>query len=79
MAPKRIIILEGVYAARSELADLVDLSVMVATSDDVRTARLTAREGTIGPWERQWHQAEDAYFQNVMPHGAFDFILNLKA
>lgn len=48
VAPKRIIILESVYAARSELADLVDLSVMVATSDDVRTARLTAREGTIG-------------------------------
>jgi uridine kinase len=55
-----IVILEGVYAARPELADLLDLRVMLAVPDEVRTARLMAREGTIGPWEQQWHDSEDS-------------------
>lgn len=48
LKPRRIVILEGVYAAHPELADLVDLRVMLTASDDVRLARLMAREGTIG-------------------------------
>ncbi|MGO6733349.1 ATP-binding cassette domain-containing protein [Rhizobium ruizarguesonis] len=76
---KRIIILEGVYAARPELADLIDLRVMLAVPHHVRMARLMAREGTIGPWEQQWHQAENAYFQSVMPPEAFDAIAEFPA
>jgi uridine kinase len=79
LAPKRIVILEGVYAARPELADLIDLRVMLAAPDGVRTARLMAREGTIGPWERQWHQAEDAYFRSIMPPEAFGAVAEFPA
>nr|AIA13135.1 AAA domain protein [uncultured bacterium] len=78
-APKPVVILEGVYAARPELADLVDLRVLLAVPDEVRTVRLLAREGTIGPWERQWHEAEDFYFQTVMPPEGFDAICNAPA
>ena len=75
LAPRAVIILEGTYAARPELADLVDLRVLVTVPDDERRARLMAREGNIGPWERQWHEAEELYFGSVMPPDGFDIIV----
>jgi uridine kinase len=75
LGPRAVIILEGTYSARPELADLVDLRVLVTVPDVERHARLMAREGNIGPWERQWHVAEDHYFEAVMPPDAFDIIL----
>lgn len=77
IGPRPIVILEGVYAARPELADLLDLRVALLAPDDVRLARLAAREGAIGPWERQWHEAEDFYFKSLMPPDAFDVAINL--
>lgn len=70
-----IVILEGVYAARPELADLLDLRVVLVAPDAVRLARLAAREGTIGPWEMQWHEAEEFYFEAVMPTASFDVVV----
>ncbi|MEW6437813.1 MAG: hypothetical protein AB1508_11690 [Pseudomonadota bacterium] len=77
IVPRPIVILEGVYAARPELADLLDVRVALLAPDDVRLARLAAREGAIGPWERQWHEAEDFYFKSLMPPDAFDVAINL--
>jgi uridine kinase len=74
--PRPIAILEGVYAARPELADLLDLRVAVSAPDEVRSARLAIRDGTIGPWERQWHEAEEFYFRAVMPPARFDVVLD---
>jgi uridine kinase len=74
--PRAVIVHEGVYSARPELADLVDLRVLVRASDDVRTARLLAREGTLGPWERQWHEAEDWYFAHEATPAWFDVIVD---
>lgn len=76
LAPRAVLILEGTYAARPELADLVDLRVLVSVPDDERLARLMAREGSIGPWERQWHEAEEHYFGAVMPPDGFDVIFS---
>lgn len=76
VAPSPIVILEGVYAARPELACLLDLTVLVTIEDATRLARLLAREGHIGPWERQWHEAELHYFDHVMPPAAFDVIVD---
>ena len=70
--PARLIILEGVYAARPELADLVDLRLLVRVPDTVRIARLLAREGEIGTWETQWHEAEEWYFAHDAPAEGFD-------
>ena len=58
LSPTPVVILEGVYSARPELADLVDLKVLVTVPDALREARLLEREGSIGPWELQWHQGE---------------------
>lgn len=79
LEPKTIVILEGVYAARPELADLVDLRVLVELAEEARLERLLRREGAIGAWERQWHQAEDFYFEHVMPASVFDIVLRSQA
>jgi uridine kinase len=75
LEPKPVVILEGVYAARPEIADLLGLRVVIVVPDEVRLARLSAREGTIGPWERQWHEAEEFYFRSVMPTASFDVVV----
>lgn len=76
LLPRPVVILEGVYAARPELGDLIDLKVVVTVSDALRETRLLAREAGIGPWERQWHEAEVHYFTQVMPPERFDFIFD---
>ena len=38
--PASVIILDGAYSARPELVDLIDLSVVVVTSPNIREARL---------------------------------------
>ncbi|MFN3592266.1 MAG: hypothetical protein ACK4TG_08770, partial [Thermaurantiacus sp.] len=77
--PIGIILLEGVYAARPELADLMDLTVLIDIDDMERLARLRAREGEIGPWEQQWYAAETHYFEKSMPVDKFDFVFRTPA
>lgn len=79
LSPRPIIILEGVYAARPELADLIDCKVLATLADELREERLVMREGTIGPWERQWHEAENYYFEKIMPTRRFDVIFRGSA
>lgn len=74
--PRRVLIVEGVYSARPELADLLDLRVLVDATSTVRRQRLSAREGTIGPWELQWHEAENWYFDQVLPREWFDLVVS---
>ena len=73
--PRSVVLFEGVYTARPELADLVDLRLLLWVSEATRVARLLAREGAIGAWERQWHEAEEWYFTHVVPSHVFDLIL----
>lgn len=72
---KSVLILEGVYSARPELSDLIDLRILLSTPEPVRVQRLNQREGGIGPWERQWHEAEDWYFRHAAPDRRFDIIV----
>jgi uridine kinase len=72
-----VIILDGVYSARPELADLIDLTVLILIDDDVRRAQLLAREGEDyrRDWEARWTEAELHYFGTIMPPEAFDLTL----
>ena len=77
LASKPVVLLDGAYSARPELADVVDLSVLVEAAPLTREARLAAREA--GDFLRQWHArcdlAEDYYFGHVRPPSAFDMVL----
>ena len=69
VVPAPVVILDGAYSARPELADLLDLRVLLLIDDDVRRAQLLAREGDRyrSDWEARWTEAELHYFGTVMP------------
>lgn len=75
--PAPVVVLDGVYSARPELRDLVDLAVLVEMADDdLRRRRLVAREGEVfmAAWHALWDAAEDFYFSRVCPRESFDLI-----
>ncbi len=76
--PRDVVILDGAYSARAELADLMDLRVLLQVPHDVLRARLLEREGAgyRAEWEARWGAAEDLYFDTVMPPEAFDLVLD---
>ncbi|HEY7939833.1 MAG TPA: AAA family ATPase [Acidimicrobiales bacterium] len=76
-APHRVVILEGVYSARPELADLLHLRVLLDTPAEIRAARLLEREGEHrrGDWPARWSSAEDHYFAALMPPEVFDVVI----
>jgi para-aminobenzoate synthetase len=72
--PAAVILLDGAYSTRPELADLIDLSVLVDVPVAVRHARLAAREAKqfLEAWHARWDAAEEYYFTQVRPKSAFD-------
>jgi hypothetical protein len=75
VGPSAFVVLEGVYAARPELRDLVDVRLLLTVDDQTRLARLQAREGGLGPWDLQWHEAEVWYFSQTVTASSFDVVL----
>jgi len=75
--PAPLIVLDGVYSTRPELADLIDLKILVETPDELRRQRLIAREGQdfMKDWHQRWDMAEDYYFIHIRPRSSFDFIM----
>jgi uridine kinase len=79
LQPARIVILDGAYSSRPELADILDLSVLVEAPEEVRSERLLAREGAafMQSWHEIWDAAEDYYFSQVRPLSSFDVVVSL--
>jgi uridine kinase len=75
--PASVVILEGAYSARPELADLLDLRVLLDVPKRIRRQRLLQREADRyrAEWEDRWAAAEEHYFTHVMPPCAFDLVL----
>jgi uridine kinase len=74
--PAPIVIVEGVYSARPELADLISLCVLVDAPLEVRQARLAARGEPDDVWDARWQAAEEVYFSTVRPRDTFDLIVS---
>ena len=76
--PAAAIILDGVYSSRPELAEMLDLTVLVeGPHDAMRRQRLIAREGEVfmAAWHALWDAAEEYYFTNVRPRSSFDAVV----
>jgi len=75
--PASVILLDGAYSAGPQLADLVDLSVLVDVPVSVRHARLAAREDPafLAEWHARWDAAEAYYFTVIRPRSHFDLIV----
>jgi uridine kinase/molybdopterin-guanine dinucleotide biosynthesis protein A len=69
------IIVEGVYAARPELADLVDIAVYLGVDPRTRARRYAERENDP-EWARFWERGEAYYFSAIRPPATFDLQLD---
>jgi len=80
LKPARIIVLDGAYSSRPELANMIDLTVLVESPEDVRRKRLLAREGAafMKGWHQIWDAAEDYYFSQVRPRSTFELVIQLE-
>lgn len=76
----RIIIVDGAYSSRPELADLLDYTVLVEAPEALRQARLKAREKAdfLAAWYQQWNGAEEHYFTQIRPAYAFHLVVTNK-
>jgi uridine kinase len=76
--PAAVVLLNGAYSARPELSDLYSQRVLLTVARDVRRERLLRREAERyrAEWEARWSEAEDLYFDVLMPPGAFDLVLD---
>jgi uridine kinase len=72
-----LIIVDGVYAARPEFADLVDVSVYVGVDAQTRARRYAERENDPD-WVRFWERGEAHYFTAVRPPASFDLQLDAQ-
>jgi len=75
--PAPVVIVEGAYCTRPELADLIDLAVLVDAPAAIRHERLAAREepAFLEAWHRRWDDAEAFYFTHVRPAASFDLVV----
>jgi uridine kinase len=78
--PADVILLEGAYSAGPELADLVDLAILVDVPDEERHARLKAREDKVflEKWHARWDAVESYYLTQVRPKSHFDLVVRTK-
>lgn len=68
--PASWVILEGLFSTRPELADLLDIRVLVDTADDLRRERQLQRDDHPS-WVERWDAAERWYFTHVRPPESF--------
>ncbi|EMY4794641.1 TPA: uridine kinase [Bacillus pacificus] len=73
-----IVIIEGVYATRQELAEMYDLKIWLNCPRETRIKRGIARDGEAARdmWENNWMIAEDMYVESHKPHEFADFIID---
>jgi para-aminobenzoate synthetase len=76
-APAPVIILEGAYSASPQLADLVDMAVLVDVAVAERHRRVAAREDAqfLAHWHALWDEVEAYYFGQVRPKASFDLVV----
>lgn len=74
-----VIVLEGAYSSRPELADLIEFAVLVDLPIAERHRRIAIRddEAFAVAWHARWDAAEDYYFSEVRPPSWFDLVVTL--
>jgi uridine kinase len=73
-----MVIVEGVYCTRDELASFYDFRIWIACPRELRLARGIARSGESirEVWERDWMVAEDLYIAAQRPQERADLVLD---
>jgi uridine kinase len=76
--PTSVVVLDGAYSCRPELADLIDLTVLIDVPLDERRRRIALREAAsfAAAWHARWDVAEEYYFTRVRPPSSFDLVFS---
>jgi uridine kinase len=77
--PAKVILIEGAYSAQPNLADLIDLAILMDVPIEERHARLDAREDRdfLAKWHQRWDPVERYYFNQVRPRSSFDLVVRV--
>jgi uridine kinase len=73
-----VVVIEGVYAIRKELAKLYDFRVWVHCPRETRLARGLERDGEAARdmWVSNWMVAEDLYVEAHKPYEIADLVMD---
>jgi uridine kinase len=73
-----VILLDGAYASSPELADLIDLTVLLDVPVTERHRRIAGREAArfLQRWHEVWDEVEAYYFSEVRPKSSFDLVVS---
>ena len=76
--PAAVIILEGAYSTSPEIADLIDLTVLVYVPVSERHKRLAEREDErfLQRWHAIWDEVEKYYFTEMRPKSSFNLVVS---
>lgn len=74
---RNVVIVEGVYSARPELAGYYDTRVLLDVPFTLSRQRARIREADAyhPDWSQRWSAAETTYFSECMPRENFDLVL----
>lgn len=75
VVPGGVVIVEGVYAARPELAHFYQLTVYVDTPREVCLERMRARGENPEEWIMRWRAAEDYYLRITSPQTRLQLVV----
>ena len=75
LSPRQYVVVEGVYTARPELSDFIDVTVLVVASEAERLRRVMERGHGNDRWHSRWESAEELYFTSMMPPHTFDLVV----
>ena len=78
LEPADVILIEGAYSASPPLANLIDLAILVDVPDQIRHARLAAREDQdfLIRWHSLWDPVEDLYFNHIRTKESYDIVIS---
>jgi uridine kinase len=77
--PASVIILEGAYSTSPEIADLIDLTVLIDVPLLERHQRLDNRESDksfLQRWHFLWDAVEGYYYTEIRPRSSFDLVVS---
>jgi uridine kinase len=76
--PGQVVIVEGIYSSRRELAPLYKMRVWVECPRELRLSRGLKRDGETarGRWEDDWMPCEDRYIREHRPQEYADATVN---
>jgi uridine kinase len=69
-------VVEGLFAARPELDDLIDISVLIESPPSTRQARQRQRGDATDDWLKRWDAAERLYLEVIRPATSFDLVVS---